>query len=109
MRVEHNGDKFRIDFGHMQFSKPIVIETQYRGPREITAITDCRIIKGEKDQELIFAEGTAKCALGDRFVKEYAREKALRRAVDDIQDRELRGKLLMAYFTRQRGKHEAGD
>lgn len=106
MRVEHEGSTYKIEFSHEHFDAPIEVETLYRGVKPIKALTTCSISKvlgvlpdnSEDLEEVAYAE--SKCAVMDQFIKEDARVRSLKRAVSEIDNRELRGKLLFAYYAR---------
>jgi hypothetical protein len=104
MTFVHEGVRYRLDFNHDLYNPPLAFETQHRGTRLIQAMTTCAVWErpegASPEAEVVYAMGHAKCSVDDRFVKATARELAVRRAADAIGDRELRGKVLAAYFTR---------
>lgn len=106
MRFTYNGNSYEIDFQYDNLYEEEVHQPTskvYIYIRKLVIQTTARVFVN-RIKFAPFCFGYSRCQPEDRFIKETGRTLALKDAVKNLDDHELRTRIYECYFNRPRGK-----
>lgn len=98
MLVTFHNTKFKVIFSHSQSRTPAF------GTTAGNTLCEIRILDTTKGISTTLYKGRAICQIGDQYCKETGRKIALKRALENINNRDMRRAFWQAYHSRPGSK-----